>query len=313
MQTVRRVGVAIAACVVALVSMAVPADAALTVTPVSIDFGDVPVGASPMVAVTVMNTAATPFGPINMFGGAPPSPMFNASQNCQGTTLPAGGSCTISYTFNPTAPGTFTDTSSFTISDTASQSGGQDFDVSLRGNAIDPAATTTTSTTAPPTTTSAAPTATTAPPPEDQMDEAPPAGGITVTFAFDAVQVGGEQSATVAGFRPGEQVGAVVTPGDLDLGTQTADDAGTVRFTWTIADGIDPGPHQLVATGEASGQATGSFEVIGVQEVLQVSEDDSASGGGTNWWLVAGLVVAAAGAAAIGAYLWATSRAAPSD
>lgn len=74
-----------------------------------------------------------PFGPINMFGGAPPTAEFNASQSCQGVTLAAAGTCEISYTFTPSADGPFTDTSSFTISETANQSDGFDFTVILMG------------------------------------------------------------------------------------------------------------------------------------------------------------------------------------
>ena len=52
-------------------------------------------------SVTLTNTGGDPFGPINIFGGAPPTAEFNASQNCQGTTLPAGGSCMVNYSFSP--------------------------------------------------------------------------------------------------------------------------------------------------------------------------------------------------------------------
>jgi hypothetical protein len=89
-----------------------------------------------------------PFGPINMFGGAPPTNEFNASQNCQAQTLPAGGSCQVNYSFSPTAPGQYSDTSSFTVSETNSQSDGEDFSVSLTGTSGSP----------PPTITSFAPT-----------------------------------------------------------------------------------------------------------------------------------------------------------
>jgi hypothetical protein len=54
------------------------------------------VGDTASSAVTVVNTGSDPFGPINMFGGAPPTAEFNASQNCQAQTLPAGGSCQVS-------------------------------------------------------------------------------------------------------------------------------------------------------------------------------------------------------------------------
>ncbi|MEA2676226.1 MAG: Abnormal spindle-like microcephaly-assocd, ASPM-SPD-2-Hydin [Chloroflexota bacterium] len=102
--------------------------------PVAIDFGIVDVGTTSAPAVvTITNTGGDPFGPINIFGGAPPTDEFNASQTCQGTTLPAAGTCEISYTFAPTAEGMFTDSSSFTLSETASQADGFDFTVSLAG------------------------------------------------------------------------------------------------------------------------------------------------------------------------------------
>lgn len=107
---------------------------AITVTPLEVDFGDTPVGTTaPVVSVQVINTGTAPFGPLNIFGGAPPTAEFNAGQNCQGKTLPAGGSCQISYTFSPSTAGEFTDVSSFTISPTASQSDGEDFTVTLAG------------------------------------------------------------------------------------------------------------------------------------------------------------------------------------
>lgn len=99
-----------------------------------IDFGNVEVGLTgTSVAVIVTNTGGDPFGPINMFGGAPPTAEFNASQSCQGDTLPAAGTCDVTYSFTPSAVGTFTDASSFTISETANQSDGFDFTVTLRG------------------------------------------------------------------------------------------------------------------------------------------------------------------------------------
>jgi hypothetical protein len=72
-----------------------------------------------------------------MFGGAPPTAEFNASQNCQGNTLAAGGTCMITYAFSPGSAGEFTDSSSFTISATASQDDGYDFDISLSGCGVE--------------------------------------------------------------------------------------------------------------------------------------------------------------------------------
>ena len=131
---------------------AVDTDIAISTT--AIDFGQVNVGSTAQVSVTLTNTGGDPFGPINMFGGAPPTAEFNASQNCQATTLPAGGSCMVNYSFSPGATGTFNDTSSFTVSETPNQADGEDFSVSLTGVGFDPNATTSTSTTAPSTTVS---------------------------------------------------------------------------------------------------------------------------------------------------------------
>jgi hypothetical protein len=98
-----------------------------------INFASVTVGSTSQVSVTLTNTGGDPFGPINIFGGAPPTAEFNASQNCQATTLPAGGSCMVNYSFSPGAAGSFNDVSSFTISETSSQADGEDFSVVLWG------------------------------------------------------------------------------------------------------------------------------------------------------------------------------------
>jgi hypothetical protein len=126
---------------VAAFALGVPAaeavDTDMTIDKTLVDFGQVVVGVTaPAISVTLTNTGGDPFGPINIFGGAPPTPEFNASQNCQGTTLPAGGSCMVNYTFTPSGPVAFSDTSSFTISETANQAEGEDFSVSLTGTGV---------------------------------------------------------------------------------------------------------------------------------------------------------------------------------
>jgi hypothetical protein len=109
----------------------------LTSSTSAIDFGAVAAGStSAPVAVTLTNTGGDPFGPINIFGGAPPTAEFNASQNCQGTTLPAGGSCQVTFSFSPGAAGSYNDTSSFTVSETSSQTDGEDFSVTLTGTGV---------------------------------------------------------------------------------------------------------------------------------------------------------------------------------
>jgi len=109
-------------------------DTDLTASTAAIDFGAVAAGSTSASAPVILtNNGGDPFGPINIFGGAPPTAEFNASQNCQATTLPAGGSCMVNFTFTPGAAGTYNDTSSFTVSETASQSDGEDFSVTLTG------------------------------------------------------------------------------------------------------------------------------------------------------------------------------------
>ncbi len=114
-------------------------DTQMTIDTTNINFGSINVGnTSPPMSVTLTNSGSDSFGPINIFGGAPPTPEFNASQNCQGTTLLPGGTCNVNYTFSPTAPGVFNDLSAFTVSETANQVDGEDFAVTLTGVGVNP-------------------------------------------------------------------------------------------------------------------------------------------------------------------------------
>jgi hypothetical protein len=148
---------------------AVDTDMAISTT--AIDFGQVNVGSTAQASVTLTNTGGDPFGPVNMFGGAPPTNEFNASQNCQAQTLPAGGSCMVTYTFSPGSVGTFNDSSNFTVSESANQSDGEDFSVNLTGVGFDPNATTTTSTTSTSSTTTTTSPSTTTQPDDDDDDD----------------------------------------------------------------------------------------------------------------------------------------------
>ncbi|MGZ8606220.1 MAG: choice-of-anchor D domain-containing protein [Actinomycetota bacterium] len=125
-----------------LVVVAAPAaravDTDMTISTTAVNFGQVAIGATASRSVTLTNTGGDPFGPINIFGGAPPTAEFGASQNCQGNTLPAGGSCMVNYSFSPGSAGSFSDTSSFTISETANQADGEDFSVALTGTGCTP-------------------------------------------------------------------------------------------------------------------------------------------------------------------------------
>jgi hypothetical protein len=111
-------------------------DTDMTISTTAIDFGSVAVGHTKQVAVTLTNTGGDSFTP-HMAGGAPPTPEFNASQNCQLVPLPPGGSCQITYSFSPGASGAYSDMSNFTISETDSQQDGEFFSVSLTGRGAD--------------------------------------------------------------------------------------------------------------------------------------------------------------------------------
>ena len=276
-------------------------DTQMTIDRSVIDFGSVSVGTtSPPMSVTLTNSGSTAFGPINIFGGAPPTPEYNASQNCQGTTLAAGASCTVNYTFKPTVAGLKTDTSAFTISKTSSQSDGEDFSVALRGTGTSTTTTTTTATTTttrPPTTTTGS-TGTTRPPTTptgSPSATAAPAGKAQATVARSEVVVGQDQSATGRGFQPGELVSAVQQPDGLDLGSRVADSEGVVRFSWTISKSDRPGTYEFVATGAKSGTASATFTVA-------EKKDDS----GTSPLLIA--VIAVVALLAIAAVVYFTYR-----
>ena len=98
-----------------------------------VDFGYVDVGSTAEATVTLTNSGTDDFL-VHMAGGAPATTEFNAYQNClTGTPLPAGGSCELTVSFSPGATGTFSDTSSFVLSETDDQSLGETFSVYLIG------------------------------------------------------------------------------------------------------------------------------------------------------------------------------------
>jgi hypothetical protein len=89
---------------------------AVTLSPSTLTFsGQAPGTSSAAQSVTVTNSgsAALTFSGITVSGG------FSQSNNC-GTGIPAGGACTVSVIFTPTAAGTLTGT--LTIADNASNS-----------------------------------------------------------------------------------------------------------------------------------------------------------------------------------------------
>ncbi len=86
-----------------------------SITPTTFTFpttvvGDVSAGQD----VVVKNLASSP-QVVTMAGGAPGDPNFGGVQACNGVTLPAGGTCVVTYTFEPQTSGPHASTTSFTI------------------------------------------------------------------------------------------------------------------------------------------------------------------------------------------------------
>jgi hypothetical protein len=204
--------------------------------------------------------------------------------------------------FSPGSTGTFTDASNFTVSETMSQADGEDFSVSLVGVGVDPNATTTTtsSTTTTVATTASTTATTTAGGGSTTATTGTPLGGLRATVDRQEVEPGQEQEATATGFRPGEQVTAVQQPGELDLGTETADDDGEVDFDWTISEDAALGTHEFVATGTESGAVSARFTVVAAGTAEEDGDDDDDSD--VSPLLIALLVLLAL--AVIGALVW---------
>jgi hypothetical protein len=111
---------------------------ALSISPTEIDFGEVKVGTdSATIPVTTTNHGTKPFGPISGGGGGTTTAEFTTVQDCIGATLgPGGGSCHWWYTFSPSAPGVFNDSSTFWIGEGGSITHGKGFTVALTGTGV---------------------------------------------------------------------------------------------------------------------------------------------------------------------------------
>ncbi len=83
------------------------------ITPLSFDFGSVPVGTtSPGQTVTITNVSDGP-QTLDLAGGA--AGVFGGFQNCQGRTLAPGESCQVTYEFTPAGAGATTDTTTLQV------------------------------------------------------------------------------------------------------------------------------------------------------------------------------------------------------
>ncbi len=102
--------------------------AAILVSPVAFDFGDVPIGVTASQQVVTLTNTSSTTQTLNLAGGA--AGAFGGTTNC-GTTLAAGATCQLYYAYSPTAPGPLTGSTSLSVA-------GQNVSFSFQGNAIDP-------------------------------------------------------------------------------------------------------------------------------------------------------------------------------
>ncbi|MGI4852762.1 MAG: choice-of-anchor D domain-containing protein [Janthinobacterium lividum] len=113
----------------------------LSVSPVSISFGDVVVGSSTTQAVTLINGSAQPVDGLQFTA----STGFRVSTSCGITTINAGSSCAVNVTFAPGAPGIANGVLTVTSTDPASP-----ITVPLSGNGVQATAVSATSLSAAP-------------------------------------------------------------------------------------------------------------------------------------------------------------------
>ena len=91
---------------------------------------------------------------------------------------------------------------------------------------------------------------------------ADPSGDIGITIKVPVLERGERQTAVGTGFLPGESVSGVMSSEPIALGTQIADEDGTVTFTWTIPADTDLGTHTVTLTGVTSGSVAATFQVV---------------------------------------------------
>jgi hypothetical protein len=84
---------------------------------------------------------------------------------------------------------------------------------------------------------------------------------VALSVANSTVAIGGSQTMTVLYLRPGETVRVILHSGDIDLGTVTADAAGTATLTWVIPHTVETGTHSVEAIGSYSGSTSVIFQV----------------------------------------------------
>ncbi|MBO9625537.1 MAG: choice-of-anchor G family protein [Microbacterium sp.] len=110
-----------------------------------------------------------------------------------------------------------------------------------------------------------------------------PAGKLGLTIAHPTLRVSQQQTAVGTGFQAGEVVTGVMSSTPLALGTQVANQQGTVTFTWAIPSGTDLGTHTVTLSGQ-SGTVAGTFQVV--------AQGLAATGGSLpNGWIILGALL----------------------
>jgi len=143
----------------------------------------------------------------------------------------------------------------------------------------------------------ATPTPTDTPPADG---ESTPSPTNPVSFGHAEVAPGATQTATAAGFAPGETVSAVLHSDPVDVGTFVADAEGEVSLQFIVPVDTPTGEHSLVLTGQTSSAvAEGTFLVASASPAAIIGALAS-TGTDANRWLLSGLVLLVAGAGLAG-------------
>ena len=104
LRSLAAVGLVVAGLVIAP-EVAHAAAPTISLSSTDLDFGSLYLGDDASIDIVITNTGNAPVSP-NFSGGAPfDATNYGASQNCAGTTLDPGDTCTFTYTFNPTTTG----------------------------------------------------------------------------------------------------------------------------------------------------------------------------------------------------------------
>lgn len=120
----------------------------LQADPVAHNFGDLLIGQpSGILTTTFTNPFAQEYGPLTVTSDVG-APFEIVDENCDGNTVnQLGGACEVSFRYTPTQAGPSTQSVVVNIRHQNATSPGQDFTITLQGNAVDPNPPTTTTTT----------------------------------------------------------------------------------------------------------------------------------------------------------------------